>query len=110
MKAETVGALFLPVVILVWHCRAASPSSSSGNKALTNNDAGGDAIVESIGAATMTLDGTIVLQLRATDGATLGDGLIRYPPSHRDYEKVFKHLGGLKPGESKPVPPFPENW
>jgi len=26
----------------------------------------------------------------------------------QDYDEILKHLGGLKPGESKPVPPFPE--
>jgi hypothetical protein len=62
----------------------------------------------SIGAATMLPDGTIKLQLRAEGpGGTVGDALLTYPPSDKDYAKILKHLGGLKPGESKPVPPFP---
>ena len=71
--------------------------------------AGSDhARTDSIGVATMDPDGTIVLQLRAEgpDGV-LGDALIRYPPSHKDYKDVLAHLGGLKPGQSKPVPPWP---
>jgi len=63
---------------------------------------------KSIGDATMEPDGTIVLQLRAEGpGGLIGDGLIKYPPKHAQYESVKKHLGGLKPGEHKPVPPFP---
>jgi hypothetical protein len=63
---------------------------------------------DSIGVATMDPDGTIVLQLRAEGGAgTVGDAQLRYPPSHKEYKDVLTHLGGLKPGESKPVPPWP---
>lgn len=64
--------------------------------------------MQSIGAATMKDDGTIVLQLRAesADGA-VGDALITYAPSHAKYASVLKHLGGLTPGQSKPVPPWP---
>ena len=64
---------------------------------------------DSIGSATMEADGTIVLQLRAegTDGQT-GDGLLRYPPAHPRYQEILQHLGGLKKGEVKAVPPWPE--
>jgi len=67
------------------------------------------ASTESIGEATMESDGTIVLLLRAEGPAgERGDALLRYSPSHREYQDVLKHLGGLKPGEKKPVPPWPE--
>ena len=64
---------------------------------------------ESIGVATMDADRTITLRLRAEgpDGA-LGEGLVVYPLSHEDYQYVLDHLGGLEPGQSKPVPPFPD--
>ena len=63
----------------------------------------------SIGSATMQADGTIVLQLRATDGTGMrGDARLTYPPDHAQYAKVLAHLGGLGPGEEKPVPPWPE--
>lgn len=73
---------------------------------------GGDQIMneESIGVATMRADGTIVLQLRAeTDDGAIGDGYFTYAPTDKDYDSVLEHLGGLKPGESKPVPPWPDN-
>ena len=66
-------------------------------------------VAESIGSATMKADGTIVLQLRAADQTgRRGDAQIVYPPSHPQYQEVLKHLGGLKPGEEKHVPPWPE--
>ena len=57
----------------------------------------------------MKPDGTIVLQLRATDPASvvMGDAQFEYPPGHPQYMDVLKHIGGLKPGEEKPVPPWP---
>lgn len=63
---------------------------------------------ESIGIARMEADGTIVLQLRAVEGGILGETLVRYPKDHPEYSAVLKHLGGLRPGETKPVPPWPD--
>jgi hypothetical protein len=62
---------------------------------------------QSIGQATMEPDGTIVLRLRAEGpGGMRGDGLFRYPPDHPQYRSVLDHLGGMRPGENKPVPPW----
>ena len=47
--------------------------------------------IDSVGRAKMSADGTITLQLRSL-----------WP----QYEEIRHHLGGIKPGESKPVPPF----
>ena len=61
-----------------------------------------------IGTASMQPDGTILLDLRATGpGGARGDARLAYPPGHRDYDMILRHLGGLRPGENKPVPPFP---
>lgn len=60
----------------------------------------------SIGVAVMKKDGTIVLKLRAEGSSALGDGIISYAPDDENYDEVFKHLGGLKPGEEKRVPPW----
>ncbi len=63
----------------------------------------------SIGMAWMEQDGTVVLQLRAEGpGPILGDALLQYPTSHPEYDSVLEHLGGLLPGEEKPVPPWPD--
>lgn len=63
----------------------------------------------SIGSATMDRDGAIVLLLRAEGpGNVRGEARLVYPPGHKDYRMVLDHVGGLKPGETKPVPPWPE--
>jgi len=65
---------------------------------------------KSVGVATMKEDGTIVLDLRAEGaGGDLDDGSVTYPPGHAQYAEVLRHLGDLKRGESKPVPPWPES-
>lgn len=65
---------------------------------------------QSIGQASMKEDGTIVLMLRAeTDDGALGDTLFTYPPTDKEYNSILQHLGGLVPGESKPVPPWPDD-
>jgi hypothetical protein len=82
---------------------AVEQTESSGEPSVGQADAA------SIGSARMKPDGTIVLQLRATDPASgaIGDAQFEYPPGHPHYEEVLKHIGGLKPGEEKPVPPWP---
>jgi hypothetical protein len=61
----------------------------------------------SIGVATMTPDGTISLQLRAEGaGGTVGDGVLTYKRGNPQYSEVLHHLGGLKAGQTKPVPPW----
>jgi hypothetical protein len=62
-----------------------------------------------IGMATMREDGTVVLDLRA-EGPHGETGLAQavYPPSHPQYREVLQHVGGLRPGEQKLVPPWPD--
>jgi hypothetical protein len=62
-----------------------------------------------IGDATMKDDGTIVLDLYPElPGGGRGIAQLVYPPDHPRYRAVLEHLGGLRPGEQKPVPPWPD--
>ena len=62
---------------------------------------------QSIGMATMSDDGTIRLLLRAqSPKGALGDAMLTYRKSDPKYASSLSHVGGLKPGEEKPVPPF----
>jgi len=62
-----------------------------------------------IGSAKMLPDGTLELMLRATDGkGMVGDALLKLAPGDKDYDMWLRHLGGMKPGEEKFIPPFPE--
>lgn len=62
-----------------------------------------------IGTAFMYDDGTILLDIRAElPGGGEGLSRLEYPKYHRYYEEVLRHVGGLEPGQSKPVPPWPK--
>ena len=64
---------------------------------------------DSIGQAWLDDDGTLMLQLRAEGpGGVVGDALIEYSPDDEEYESTLRHIGGLKKGEIKPVPPWPD--
>jgi len=64
--------------------------------------------LESIGSATMTPDGTIHLLLRAEGPEGIrGDASFSYEKSNPEYQEIFDHIGGIKVGEKKPVPPWP---
>jgi len=63
---------------------------------------------DSIGQAWLDDDGTLKLQLRVEGpGDIIGDRLIAYPPDDQEYKNTLRHVGGLKKGEVKPVPPWP---
>jgi len=64
----------------------------------------------SIGMATMAEDGTLIVDIRAeSPQGDIGDARFVYPPTHPRYQNVLRHLGGLLPGEKKPVPPWPDS-
>ena len=63
---------------------------------------------DTIGVAWLENDGTLVLQLRAQGtGKSVGDALLRYKPGDPEYSRTLQHIGGLEPGQTKPVPPWP---
>lgn len=94
------------------HDQAKEPSvqpasgKTAGDKDLKASAPANTAPEESIGVATQEADGTIVLQLRASGGGAVGDGLMRYPPTHPNYAEVKAHVGPIPPGKSVPVKPF----
>lgn len=64
---------------------------------------------QSIGVAWLESDGTLVMQLRAEQpGKAQGDALLRYPPADPQYHRMLEHVGDLKPGQTNPVPPWPQ--
>jgi hypothetical protein len=62
-----------------------------------------------IGDATMAQDGTITINLRRTADGINVTGRLKYAPDDRDYRQVLDHIGGMKPGETKLVPAWPDN-
>lgn len=58
------------------------------------------------GTATMHVDGSLSLRLRLTgEGKEIGDTL-NYKTSDRGYDNVLRHLGSLRPGDTKSFRPW----
>lgn len=62
--------------------------------------------VASIGTAEMANDGTITLHLQSLWPDPVAEGEIVYAPDDPQYDEIKKHLGGIAPGDKKPVPPL----
>ena len=62
--------------------------------------------IESIGTAQMSAAGVITLQLRSLWPDPIAEGELRYAPDDPQYEEIKQHLGGIAPGETKPVKPW----
>ncbi len=62
--------------------------------------------IDSIGRAKMSADGTITLQLRSLWPDPIAESELVFTPNDPQYEEIKHHLGGITPGESKPVPPW----
>jgi TPR repeat protein/serine/threonine protein kinase len=60
-------------------------------------------VADAIGTATIESNGTIVVDVRRP-----GLAILRYAPSDPHYAEVAKHIGPLRPGETKLVRPWPE--
>jgi hypothetical protein len=60
----------------------------------------------SIGTALMGDDGTITVNIRAPQPGSPLDGVVAVRPGDANYARIKSHLGGISPGEKKPVAPF----
>ena len=97
MNGKTSYFFVLGAIMSVLLGCAAAPGTTTQNAA-------------SIGVATMSDDGTITLQLRAEGaGGSVGDAVFVYKPGDKMYAKIKQHIGDIKPGEEKPVPPWPSS-
>jgi hypothetical protein len=56
-----------------------------------------------IGTAVMGEDGTITLNIRLPSGAMT---VLAYKKDDPQYRRIYSHLGGIRPGEHKPVAAF----
>jgi hypothetical protein len=62
--------------------------------------------VESIGTAEMAADGTIMLHLQSLWPDPKENTDLPFAPDDPQYNEIKQHLGGIEPGQSKPIPPF----
>jgi len=94
---ETMSRKFLVLIML---CVA----SASTAEQVRQSDARPSMLY--FGTAAMLDDGTLALHLRLThDGKPVSD-VLTYKISDRAYDNVLQHLGGLRPGETKPFTPW----
>lgn len=85
------------------------PIARPHEKASQQEKGGSEDAPDNIGTATMRKDGTIVLSLIYSfpQGGHTTPAKFIYKPGHPEYKSVLRHLGGMKPGESKGVKPWP---
>src|ERR1700687_1135209 len=85
-----------PLVALLLAC--------SGNALAAENPAPGP----SVGVATMLENGTILIGIRgpAVDGPL--QAVLMIEPGDTNYQQIIDHVGGLKPGQTKSIPPWPD--
>ena len=55
-----------------------------------------------IGTALMAADGTITLSFNGP----IMKGALAYHRGDPQYQRMLSHVGGLQPGQKKPIPPF----
>jgi hypothetical protein len=87
----------------------ASEFMEIGKRGVESSTAGGGNGKKPAGTATMKEDGTIRLVYRTEGAAGLGASVvIEYKPNDEEYQKILDQVGGLKVGETKSVPPWPD--
>lgn len=62
--------------------------------------------IDSVGSARMSADGTITLRIRSLWPRPRGEAERFFAPGDAHYGEIERHLGGIAPGETKPVPPW----
>jgi len=62
--------------------------------------------IDSVGRAHMSADGAITLRLHTLWPQPFTESERVYAPDDPHYAFIKRHLGGIAPGETKPVPPL----
>src|ERR1700686_5170549 len=85
-----------PLLALLLACSGAAPAAEN------------PASVPSVGVAKMLENGTILIGIRgpAPDGPL--QAVLMVEPGDTNYQRIIDHVGGLKPGETKSIPPWPD--
>jgi hypothetical protein len=62
--------------------------------------------IDSVGRAQMSANGAITLRLHTLWPQPFAESERVYAPNDPQYAFIKRHLGGIAPGETKPVPPL----
>jgi|GEM_PF-2097826 len=77
---------------------AETPSPRAQNPAESN----------SIGVARMQADGSIMIGVPGPGSSGRAEAVLVLMPGDTQYQALVDHVGGLMPGETKPIPPWPD--
>ena len=61
----------------------------------------------SVGVARMLENGTILVGIRGPGPDGPLQAVLMVEPGDTNYQQIIDHVGGLKPGETKSIPPWP---
>ena len=64
---------------------------------------------KSVGVATMLADGTILVGVPGPEAGSRARAVLMVEPGDGNYQSIIDHVGGLKPGETKSIPPWPDS-
>jgi hypothetical protein len=62
----------------------------------------------SVGVARMLANGTILVGIRGAEPDGALQAVLMVEPGDSTYQPIIEHVGGLKPGETKSIPPWPD--
>ena len=62
----------------------------------------------SVGVATMLQNGTILVGVPGPGSDSRAQAVLMVEPGDSTYQPIIDHVGGLKPGETKSIPPWPD--
>jgi hypothetical protein len=62
--------------------------------------------IDTVGSAKMSADGAITLRLHTLWPQPFAESQHVYTPDDPHYGFIKRHLGGIAPGQTKPVPPL----
>lgn len=82
-----------------------SQSQSQSQPILKDKNSSDSNNLDYIGSVEMLKDGTIFMKLftEFPGGGGIAEAEFRHKPGDPEYENILHHVGGLKPGEAKPV-------
>src|ERR1700742_3162604 len=63
----------------------------------------------SIGVARMLADGSIMVGVAGPGSGDRAQAILTLQPGDTQYQPLIDHVGGLKPGETKLIPPWPDS-
>jgi hypothetical protein len=90
----------LSIALLAAPLTGAAAAADAGNIPIPCED------IDSVGMAKMSADGTIALRIRSLWYQPVAEHHFVYAPGDPQYDAIRRHLGGIAPGQSKPVPPL----